>query len=74
MKANHPRATLSHRRSKQLSVLLLDAGIIDQPLSALLQKNFTEKEAGDKPKAGSNSAVSKSAENEDLPLRRLENR
>lgn len=68
-KAKHPKFELPHKRSKQLSVLLLDAGVIDKSLAQVMQKNFAEaeaQEAGKKVEAG--------AEAHDLPTRKIEAR
>jgi hypothetical protein len=72
-KAAHPKGELAHRRSKQLSVLLLDAGAIDAPLAKVLQQNFAEADES-QPQPTPESKPFKSTEDSDLPLRRLENR
>ncbi len=70
LKTRSPKFELTHKRSKQLSVLLLDAGAIDKGLSKVLQDHFTaEPQGGGKP-----TNVDAAAEGVDLPTRRIEAR
>lgn len=70
IKAKRPSFELTHKRSKQLSVLLLDATAIDKPLAQALQRHFSEADETAKP--GTN--VEAGAAAHDLPIRKIEAR
>lgn len=72
LKTDKPKAELPHKRSKQLSVLLLDAGAIDAPLAKVLQGHFAETDES-QPKQGT-QLKGDAAQGVDTPTRRLESR
>jgi len=70
LKAKSPKHELPHKRRKQLSVLLLDAGAMDKPLAQVLQGHFSQTDANEAP----GKQVNISAESVDLPTRKIEAR